>query len=236
MSDCRILWLTVTRNCSLDVPPSSLWQLCSVIARGPVLSEGTLKSNGVEDGTALYFKDLGNLSCWIIFIIASSQASKSVGDLCLYWNIWVPSWYFRYSTVYHRCATVKKLNTIWLKSNLSPKFEPQTRNPLLRISFRLGLALVLLHFIKREFETLFIHRFSNATMPIHRLPINCFHYWYDHLSTHLSLMREYPNKLAFPQIYHFVYHTRTSIRTQLNTHVPKYTRAQIHHLPKYARA
>ena len=38
-------------------------------------------------------------------------------------------------------------------------------------------ALFVLHFIKREFETLFVHRFSNDTMPIRNLPKNCFHYW-----------------------------------------------------------
>jgi len=42
---------------------------------------------------------------------------------------------------------------------------------------KLAFVLFVLHFVKREFETLFIHRFSNATMPIQRLPINCGHYW-----------------------------------------------------------
>ena len=35
----------------------------------------------------------------------------------------------------------------------------------------------MFHFIKRELETVFVHRFSNATMPVTRLPINCGHYW-----------------------------------------------------------
>ncbi|EAA22535.1 hypothetical protein, partial [Plasmodium yoelii yoelii] len=33
------------------------------------------------------------------------------------------------------------------------------------------------HIIQIEFESLFVHRFSNATMPIVRVPINCGHYW-----------------------------------------------------------
>ncbi|KAI8615430.1 3-oxo-5-alpha-steroid 4-dehydrogenase-domain-containing protein [Chytriomyces sp. MP71] len=39
------------------------------------------------------------------------------------------------------------------------------------------LRLVMIHFIKRELETLFIHKFSNDTMPLRNLPKNCFHYW-----------------------------------------------------------
>ncbi|CAD2104755.1 3-oxo-5-alpha-steroid 4-dehydrogenase, putative [Plasmodium vinckei petteri] len=41
----------------------------------------------------------------------------------------------------------------------------------------LSLWFLLFHFLKREFESLFVHRFSNATMPIVRVPINCGHYW-----------------------------------------------------------
>lgn len=36
---------------------------------------------------------------------------------------------------------------------------------------------VMLHFVKREFETAFIHKFSQATMPLFNLFKNCSHYW-----------------------------------------------------------
>jgi len=42
---------------------------------------------------------------------------------------------------------------------------------------KVAFVLVMFHFLKREFESLFVHRFSNATMPIVRLPLNCIHYW-----------------------------------------------------------
>ncbi|GME70955.1 unnamed protein product [Ambrosiozyma monospora] len=41
----------------------------------------------------------------------------------------------------------------------------------------LAFILVMLHFLKREAETLFIHTFSAATMPVTYLFRNCGHYW-----------------------------------------------------------
>jgi very-long-chain enoyl-CoA reductase len=41
-----------------------------------------------------------------------------------------------------------------------------------------GIAMVIGHYLKRELETLFVHRFSNDTMPFLNLFKNCGHYWF----------------------------------------------------------
>ena len=41
----------------------------------------------------------------------------------------------------------------------------------------IATACWAIHYIKRLLETIFVHRFSNATMPVKNLFINCSYYW-----------------------------------------------------------
>ncbi|KAL7066901.1 3-oxo-5-alpha-steroid 4-dehydrogenase domain-containing protein [Cryptosporidium serpentis] len=110
---------------------------------GEVLKEGLLSSYGVDNGTSLYFKDLGVQISWrLVFFI------EYLGPIIIF-----PFFYFFPSLIYNELAPKKCL------------------------AQKLALVLTLFHYIKREIETCFVHRFSIATMPIIRLPINCFHYW-----------------------------------------------------------
>ncbi|PWN96871.1 hypothetical protein FA09DRAFT_320397 [Tilletiopsis washingtonensis] len=58
----------------------------------------------------------------------------------------------------------------WLAPRIWGQFEHSRMQ-------KLALALVVLHYLKREVETVFVHRFSNGTMPLFNIFKNSTHYW-----------------------------------------------------------
>ncbi|KAB8301002.1 hypothetical protein EYC80_002925 [Monilinia laxa] len=55
--------------------------------------------------------------------------------------------------------------------------HPTTSIAPLSNSQLLSMALIVLHFVKREYETILVHRFSLSTMPAGNIFKNCAHYW-----------------------------------------------------------
>lgn len=64
--------------------------------------------------------------------------------------------------------------TLYFLSKQPLLHNGQRYNPYLN---RLAYLLVCAHYLKREVETIFVHQFSQDTMPLFNLFKNCFHYW-----------------------------------------------------------
>lgn len=56
------------------------------------------------------------------------------------------------------------------------QYKNETETPLSQVQWLL-LALIQIHFLKRELETIFLHRFSANTMPAWFIVRNSFFYW-----------------------------------------------------------
>lgn len=66
------------------------------------------------------------------------------------------------------------IHPLWLA--LRPYIYPSATKEPSQLQ-KLLCWLICLHFVKRELETLFVHRFSAATMPFRNVFKNSFHYW-----------------------------------------------------------
>jgi very-long-chain enoyl-CoA reductase len=116
-----------------------------------ISTDSTIEETGLRDRSAIVVKDLGPQIAWrSVFIV------EYLGPLLIH-----PLVYFLRPYIYSAPSS-------WLKvASMPPPSLIQT----------LSLALICIHFLKREFETIFVHRFSLSTMPAFNIFKNSAHYW-----------------------------------------------------------
>lgn len=102
----------------------------------------------LADGAKFIFKDLGPQILWkTVFLL------EYFGPLLLY-----PIFYMQPRWIYGSAVDIPI--SAWAKE----------------VQFS-ALITWSIHYTKRELETLFVHRFSHATMPLSNLFKNCIYYW-----------------------------------------------------------
>ncbi|KAF2433983.1 hypothetical protein EJ08DRAFT_646869 [Tothia fuscella] len=115
----------------------------------PNAKDVTIEAAGLENASTIRVKDLGPQIAWrTVFIV------EYLGPLLIH-----PLFYFLRPYIYSSPGLV---------SNKMPPPSPlQT----------LSMVLIVLHFVKREYETVAVHRFSLSTMPVLNIFKNSAHYW-----------------------------------------------------------
>ncbi|EYE99825.1 trans-2-enoyl-CoA reductase (NADPH) TSC13 [Aspergillus ruber CBS 135680] len=113
----------------------------------PNAKDSTVNDAGLQDQSVIQVKDLGPQIGWRTVFIIEYFGPLLIPALFLF-----P-----------------------LRPYIYYNFDQPLPNP--SDSQLLVCALLSAHFLKREFETIFIHRFSNATMPARNIFKNSAHYW-----------------------------------------------------------
>ncbi|KAJ5597917.1 hypothetical protein N7537_008001 [Penicillium hordei] len=107
----------------------------------------TIEDTGMRNSSVIYVKDLGPQIAWRTVFIIEYLGPLLIPALFLF--PLRPLLYFTFD------------KPLPLPSDLQ----------------LLVCALLTVHFLKREFETIFVHRFSSATMPARNIVKNSAHYW-----------------------------------------------------------
>lgn len=115
----------------------------------PITSDAFFKEEASLQNVQLFVKDLGPQVSWRLVFVVEYLGPILVHSLFYYLS---------------------------KDQNLVNKYHSRSApyNPFLN---KLIYILVMGHYLKREFETLIIHQFSQSTMPLFNIFKNSFHYW-----------------------------------------------------------
>jgi very-long-chain enoyl-CoA reductase len=115
----------------------------------PYSDDTTLSGAGLDSSSTISVKDLGPQIAWRTVFIVEYLGPALIHPAILYLRPY-----------------------IYPLPSLSPSSLPAPSELQ-----QLSMALCVAHFVKRELETIFVHRFSSATMPAINIFKNSGHYW-----------------------------------------------------------
>ena len=117
----------------------------------PITSDAFFKETTLDSDFPLYVKDLGPQISWrLVFII------EYFGPILV-----------------HTCMWYLSRDPEFVAKWGSSSFKTSTNAELNKAAY----YMILAHYLKREFESMFVHQFSMGTMPLFNLFKNSFHYW-----------------------------------------------------------
>ncbi|KAF3934875.1 hypothetical protein ABW19_dt0203366 [Dactylella cylindrospora] len=117
-------------------------------------SSTALADSNLYDQSQVFVKDLGTQIPWrTVFML------EYIGPLIIHPLIFL-----------FRNQIYSVYPAIW-QWTASPLTTPPTKTQ------QTLLLMICLHYLKREIETVFVHRFSSATMPVFPMVRNCVYYW-----------------------------------------------------------
>jgi len=121
----------------------------------------TIEETGLRNGSQIFVKDLGPQIAWrTVFIV------EYLGPLMIH-----PLFFYLRPLIY-TASPYNPLSYIPFNASSTTGLMPAPTTTQLILC-----TLCTLHFLKREYETIFVHRFSAATMPATNIAKNSAHYW-----------------------------------------------------------
>lgn len=137
-------------------------RLSIVVDKNSSSSKGTLLEDqksivdyNLKDGDTVVVKDLGPQISWRTVFIIEYLGPLLIHQVFFFW---------RFNTNPSAMSFTQMYPLL---------FEPS----LDMIIIRLAYSCITFHFLKREYESIFIHRFSSSTMPLSNLFRNSLHYF-----------------------------------------------------------
>lgn len=138
----------------------------------PAKESATLDSAGLKEGSTVHVKDLGKFFVFFLQNQGGCEKERLLANMKLFSGPQL-AWRTVYIIEYLGPLLIHPLTLFYLRPYIyknAAEIAPSSLQYLL-------CYVLVLHFIKRELETIFVHQFSLATMPARNIFRNSAHYW-----------------------------------------------------------